>query len=212
MCYSGRWAWTIRDSGTERRGTRMHLRAGSPIHPQSQYVDAEPANARCAAVANAMEVRSLHECWPVEHDWSGLRGLSDPCGYLRPAHCAHSCARCAQWLSARGAASAIQTNHMVPNRICIGFFKASQFAKPLQDAVRIMSALQDIGRLVLFEHGHFHLTAPAMQHLHIKDAPHRQPLLGTCQIPYGICGSRAAGGGCARDHRGCGSATGRFPP
>jgi hypothetical protein len=100
---------------------------------------------------------------------SGLRGLSDPSGYLRPARCAHSCARCAQWLSARGAGSAIQTNHMVPNRICIGFFKASQFAIPLQDAVRIMSAVQDIGRLMLFEHGHFHLTAPAMQHLHHQE-------------------------------------------
>lgn len=102
---------------------------------------------------------------------SGLSGLSDPGGYLRPARCAHSCARCARWLSARGAGSAIQTNHMVPNRICIGFFKASQFAIPLQDAVRIMSAVQDIGRLVLFEHGHFHLTAPAMQHLHHQERP-----------------------------------------
>jgi hypothetical protein len=55
--------------------------------------------------------------------------------------------------------------HMMPNGICIGFFKTSQLEISAQDAILIMPALQYVGGLMILKHWNFHLTAPAVQNL-----------------------------------------------
>ena len=60
-------------------------------------------------------------------------------------------------------------DHMVPDGICIGFFKTRHLEVSPQDAILIRPelligpALQDVIGFMLLKHWHFHLAAPAIQ-------------------------------------------------
>jgi hypothetical protein len=59
----------------------------------------------------------------------------------------------------------MQIRHMVPNGICIGFFKTRYLEISPQDAVLIAPVVQYVSGLMLLKHWDLHLAAPAVQEL-----------------------------------------------
>ena len=133
-------------------------------------------------------------------------------------HVAHIRARGTQRSSAGRAGSSIKAYHMMPDRICIGFFNTRHREVSPPDALLIASVLQHVRGLVLFQHWDVDLTAPAAQeldNLRCLLSAGRRLLPDT--IPHlASPNPRLRWAGCTKSNRlRCGrrrSATGRFLP